>query len=569
MKKILFAAAISCSVWLTGCEDFLTAENRSAVTDKQQFSTTEGFESLVADAYANLRTIYNNVDNYNKWFNAGTDMYTTGRAGKDGSFHEYLDLNPDNGTVNTLYTECYDGIRAAYQVLYYAPGANVSEALRNKRIDEARVIAAHYYYILVNTFGGVPLIKEFIESPTTGYPRAKASDVYAWIIGELEAVVANNYLEASTAVKGGGRVSMESAKAQLAQAYLSAAWDLGDKSLFAKAAEMADQVIAGRSLETPFAALYEAAADGKYDCDDNPEFIWDVEYDYATAHNQNDGGHSWGSAYCPYLGGNEDEIKATNTGYIASLRTLHNFEKGDLRYDVTFMKELPNLNKGNKDKTSYYTWYENDKSLIGKKVIRYYSAWYETDADFEAWKALDPDNRKDTYRIPMDDTSKEPQEMTGKNMDYQTSLDYVYGGPICKKFDDAHNKSKVGSNNWHDIHVITLPEMFFVAAEAYLQDNNSTLAAARISTVRQRAGLGAVSSVTLDDILKERSCELYGMCKRWFDLRRTQKLVEYNRKYNVFVGDNAEAWVKTLRPIPQGAIDANDQLTDADQNPGY
>ncbi len=564
MKKILlFIAAISGSVMLSGCEDFLTTENRSNITDKQQFSTKEGFESLVADAYANLRTIYNDVDNYNRWFNAGTDMYTMGRGNKTDVFHEYLGLDADNGTVNTLYTECYDGIRAAYQVLHYAPAANITDELRNRRSDEARVIAAHYYYILVNTFGGVPLIKEFIQSPATGYPRVTAQETYDWIIGELESVVKNNYLEPSS--KTGGRVSMEVAKAQLAQAYLSAAWDLNKTEYFAKAAAMADQVIAGHTLEPDFAKLWKADRSG----DDNAEFIWDIEYDFTTAHNQNDGGHSWSTAFCAYLGGNEDPVKATNQVYVPSLRALHNFEKGDVRYDVTFMKELPSVAKGNKDKTSYYTWYENNESLVGHRVERYYSAWYETDADFEAWKALDPDNRKDTYRIPMDEQTKDPQTINGPAMDYKTSLEQVFGGGICKKFDDSETASKTGSDNWRDIHVITLPEMFFVAAEAYLKAGDSGKALARLNSVRNRAGLANATEITIDAILKERSCELFGLGKRWFDLRRTQKLVEYNEKYNDYVGSNASSWVKTLRPIPQGAIDANDQLSAEDQNPEY
>ncbi|MCH5334526.1 MAG: RagB/SusD family nutrient uptake outer membrane protein [Alistipes sp.] len=568
MKKLFYIAAAA--VTLASCEGFLTADNKSSVTADQQFSTLSGFESLVNDAYAVMRPIYNNVDNYNFLFQAGTDMYTLGRGNATNAFHEYLGLNPDNSTVNTFYTNCYDGIRAAYQVLYYAPNAKVTDELRNKRVDEARVIAAHYYYLLVNTFGGVPLIKKFVDAPSTGYPRAKAEDVYEWIISELEEVVSNNNLEASTATKGGGRVSMEAAKAQLAQAYLSAAWDLKNDEYFTKAAKYADEVIAGRSLTTPYADLYKTKYHvNDYSGDDDPEFIWDVEYDWSSAHNQSNGGHSWSGAYCGYLGGSEDNIKAVNTNFMASIHALESFEKGDLRYDVTFVKELPELNANNAAGTGYYTWYEGGESLVGHPVQRYYSAWYETDEDFEAWKALDPDNRANTYRIPMAEQTKEPQNMDGTNMDYQASLSLVYGGGACKKFDDAHTATKTGGNNWHDIHIINLPEMFFVAAEAYLKSNDVATAAQRISTVRERAGLSKVTTVDLDDIMKERSCELFGMGKRWFDLRRTGLLEKYNEKYNPFVGSNAAAWVKWLRPIPQGAIDANDQLSAADQNPGY
>ncbi len=46
------------------------------------------------------------------------------------------------------------------------------------------------------------------------------------------------------------------------------------------------------------------------------------------------------------------------------------------------------------------------------------------------------------------------------------------------------------------------------------------------------------------------------------DLRRTQTLVERCTKYNHEMGDKAAQYIgkKLLRPIPQAAIDANDQL---------
>ncbi len=551
---------------MTSCEDFLTAENRSSVTDVAQFSTKSGFESLVHDSYYNLRAIYTNLDRYNRCFNAGTDMYTTGRNNKGDAFHEYLSLDPDNGTIKDLYVNCYNGIRAAYQVPFYAASVakfDDPDGLKEKRVDEARVIAAHYYYILVNSFGGVPLIKEFIQTPSqNGYPRASVAEVYDWIISELEDVVSRGKLEkTSQATNGGGRVTMEVAKAVLAQAYLSAAWDLEKSEYFAKAAQYAEEVIGGRKLTTEFADLWAADRSG----DDNEEFIWDVEYDYGTAPEKVDKGNSWSAAYTCYLGAGEDPVKATNTNFVASLQALHNFVKGDKRYDVTFVKALPSVAAKNQYNTGYYTIYDESKPY---HVERYYAAWYETEGDIAAWKAVDEPNRKDAYVIPLDAKTKEPTIMDGSDMDYDDALDQVFGGPCCKKFDDAVQKSTQGSNCWRDVHIITLPEMFFVAAEAYLQAGKADLAMGCINEVRHRAGLADLTTITLDDILTERSCEQFGNSKRWFDLRRTQKLVEYNEKYNTYVKENAESWVKTLRPIPQSAIDANPALGD-DQNPGY
>lgn len=569
MKKILYSVALAacCMGTMTSCSDFLDASNKSNVTDKQTFATKEGFNSLVNDAYQHLQNVYA-APLFTSCFSAGTDMYADGRNKMNEALNTYEILTPENEDITDLYTYLYSGIRAANSVSYYAQTAQVDEKTKGQLVGEARVLAAYEYYLLVNNFGGVPIMKDFLTTTGTGYPKSSAADVYAYIISELEDVIGKNVLQASTATKGGGRISQETAKAILAKTYLSAAWDLNKQEYFSKAATLADEVIAGRRLTTPFADLWKADGSG----DDNAEFLWDVEYDLATANNTTSGGTEWSGYYCNYLGGNEDPIKATTSSYVPTLYALHCFKKGDQRYDATFMKELPDINKGNAANTGYWTWYKNGESLVGKPVTRYYSAWYETDADFEAWKAIDPANRANTYRIPMDSQSKEAQNMDGRDMEYYDNQQLVYGSSPCKKFDDSKTAKTEKNTCYRDIHIITLPEMYLVAAEAYLKAGDNPKALARLNEVHQRAGLSALTgTITIDDILDENACENFGNEARWMDLRRTQTLVTRCTKYNHEMGDKAAQYIgkKLLRPIPQAAIDANDQLTLADQNPGY
>ena len=569
MKKILYSVALAacCMGTMTSCSDFLDASNKSNVTDKQTFATKEGFNSLVNDAYQHLQNVYA-APLFTSCFSAGTDMYADARNKMNEPLNTYETLTPENTDIKNLYTYLYAGIRAANSVSYYAQTAQVDDKTKSQLVGEARVLAAYEYYLLVNNFGGVPIMKDFLTTAGTGYPKSSAEDVYAYIISELEDVIGKNVLQASTATKGGGRISQETAKAILAKTYLSAAWDLNKQEYFSKAATLADEVIAGRKLTTPYAKLWKADGSG----DDNEEFLWDVEYDLATANNTTSGGTEWSGYYCNYLGGNEDNIKATTSSYVPTLYALHCFKKGDQRYDATFMKELPDVNKGNAAGTGYWTWYKNGESLVGKPVTRYYSAWYETDADFEAWKAIDPANRANTYRIPMDSQSKEAQNMDGRDMEYYDNQQLVYGSNPCKKFDDSKTASTEKNTCYRDIHIITLPEMYLVAAEAYLKAGDNPKALARLNEVHQRAGLPALTgTVTIDDILDENACENFGNEARWMDLRRTQTLVTRCTKYNHEMGDKAAQYIgkKLLRPIPQAAIDANDQLTLADQNPGY
>lgn len=173
----------------------------------------------------------------------------------------------------------------------------------------------------------------------------------------------------------------------------------------------------------------------------------------------------------------------------------------------------------------------------------------------------------------MDEITREPQEYTPGDITYEEMVTFAYEGAPYRKFDDSNTLQYIYStrDDYRDIHIITLPEMYLVASEVYLKAGNQQNALARLNEVRRRAELDPVTSIDIDAILKERVCELFGQGSRWFDLRRTKKLVEYNNLYNTRIKGRAAQVIgeKLLRPIPQGAIDANDSMSAADQNPGY
>lgn len=149
--------------------------------------------------------------------------------------------------------------------------------------------------------------------------------------------------------------------------------------------------------------------------------------------------------------------------------------------------------------------------------------------------------------------------------------------PALTKYDDP-DLPTVGSNfGSKDVIVMRLPEMYFIAAECELQMSGGakTTATALINVIRRRAALPgqeAAMEITdaqldLDFLLDEKARELCGEHLRWFDLKRTGKLLEYVKAYNPDVPLIQAHHV--LRPIPQMFLDAITNPTEFGQNVGY
>ena len=112
MKKIfkpIIALLSGVSFLLSGCSDFLVAEDKSNLQSDVYFMTEEGFENLSTTPYYKLRAIYGVEPTM---FCSGTDMYQFGLSGYlDITLAIYTDLKPSNINVRNFYSACYDGIQ--------------------------------------------------------------------------------------------------------------------------------------------------------------------------------------------------------------------------------------------------------------------------------------------------------------------------------------------------------------------------------------------------------------------------------------------------------------------------
>lgn len=123
---------------------------------------------------------------------------------------------------------------------------------------------------------------------------------------------------------------------------------------------------------------------------------------------------------------------------------------------------------------------------------------------------------------------------------------------------NAAMRSGKWNNQFGNVGIIRLAEMYLIRAECNARLNTSTgaTAVADYNRTRIRAGLAAATTVTVDQILLERRLELAHEGFRVHDLKRTkQKVGNFN-----FDAD------KLVFPIPFREIEANSNLQ---QNPGY
>lgn len=609
MKKYVYksiAMLFAAGAIMSSCSDFLDAENKTAagVEADEYFGKTPN--ELLVTVYSNLKSLVTQVDIHDQ----GTDLFFNTRGHAAGSFNDYS-LTPENGTVQSYYSQCYNVIRLANGVIEYA-GAESTEAY------EARFIRGYAYYLLTQQFGAVPYITSYINSAEREYPRTPLEDVYSSVIEDLNDLYTNSSLAAQEHT---GHASKQAVAALLAKVCLAAGWDVqttlqsaeqgtytvNSTEYFSLAASWAEKAINGVQLTMSFADKWSPYKEG------NAEEIWSVQYDRASYPGDvSSGGHSLQNTYGGYFGNvTEFGLKYTNSDNQPTAKAIMLFDKNDLRYEGTFMTTYYNSSKDGSSAadwgtSGYFAYYNLDANKLASQPIalKFYhpaTTQAEVEADLKAHQAqfanytnrakvqkavrLDDNNNVLVYTFKEDGTFTAPTKTTYAEYMEQTD---AFGS--VKKFDDPESPQLTGSCDYRDVVIFHVSDMYLVAAEAYLMAGDATKSLAKLNAVRNRAGLASLNSFgeyqpeystsatftikDIDVILDERARELYAERQRWTDLRRTKQLIRYNVEFNNYVASaadmaNVAGEYKWLRPIPQEEISSNTGINNEDQNPGY
>lgn len=535
MKKILvYLFTIIC---FNSCSDFIEEDNLSNANADEYYRTASGFNALINANYAQLKEIYGN-DAY--VFEAGTDLCAvgSGRGTEPEGLSRYSQLNPSSdGGIEELYASCYKAIQVANTAIHYS---TLTEQNTNipRFVGEVKYLRANAYFLLVQTFGGVGIVTEYFTSPQLTFNRNSAQEVYNLIISDL-----NDALNTVGTGTYTGRVTKRAVQHLLAKVYLTRAYEsFGSTTDFATAAAYADDAIASQNLTIPFATLWAPGNEM------NAETIFSVQYSPGAAStNPTQLGHKQANWYSSYLGGPEVAGSAGWRSYnlLPTQFALSLYTQEDQRFKATFMVEAL---------WRYYGHFDGNNPT--GKTRFYYAPQWATPSEITAYIASHPG------------VQVRPWGTYGAGVvssDYQTIP--------TKKFDDP--KAPYATNakvSTRDIILSRLGETYLIAAEAYL-NTNPAIGLQRLNAVRTRAGITTpLTSYDIDTVLDERARELFGEYHRWFDLKRTNKLVERASLHNYLInasnfnGSNGE--LKILRPIPQSAIDLN-KNKDFSQNPAY
>ncbi|WP_080055814.1 RagB/SusD family nutrient uptake outer membrane protein [Spirosoma aerolatum] len=546
MKSYLkYIPVVALAASFFSCEKQLQEYNPAGSTAQSLFTTPEGIEAGVNGLYTYNRYFYGKEEG-EALMEMGTDIWTNaanaGNSGSNGVFPQpplmtYQGLTTDNVWVKTrMWQQCFAAINLANNVLKYLPTSGAT-ATRQKELEgQARFMRAWYYYHLVESFGPVPLLLQPTETIETTATRTPVDAVYEQIMTDLQLAVTSIPVTTTDY----GRITRPAAEAFLAKVYLT-------RGKHQEASNYAKKVIMGYTYK-----LLPSYADlWKITNQQNSEILWAVNYSSNLTFNAGSNvNHTlFLMEYNTQPGMKRDVANGfPNVRYMPTLFLLNLFnEQNDARYDASFKS----------------VWYANETDATKRPAGMNLGDTAVLTTKYPVTTAF---RQSKKYRIyDVNDVYK--ADGTPNDRFHYVSL---------RKFDDPTRATDATTESSRDAYILRLGEVYLLAAEAQLNLGKKDSAAYYLNEIRTRAAQPGkqaamritAADVTLDFILDERARELAGEQVRWFDLKRTNKLVERVRKYNPDAGKYIQDF-HVVRPIPQSEIDAVTSKGDFKQNPGY
>jgi starch-binding outer membrane protein, SusD/RagB family len=591
----------------TSCEDFLKEESISNQLADSYYSTEAGFEDLVKSCYPLLRDVTGQLS-AQRLTMIGTDIFGGGVG--------YDEATAEPGDPMNVYSEAFDAadpdVELMWDLLYKEIGRTNTvisraegveyrdEALKVIRVGEAKFLRALCFFHAVQQWGDVPMPLEETLGADKEVIRVPSSEVYAQILQDLtdaEAVLPSSATDYGRATKG-------ATEFLLAKVYLTRAWNYnnslgGSSADFDKAREYADKVIAAYPLVNEYKNLFPLHSENPltetFPSQDakNSEVVFAVQYSsdvltYGSDISVPSSLSLEGNNLHSIFGGGAEDIPGSlgrSSDYNRHLGKLNTnpamyrlFDPvNDSRYDHNFVEALFAL----QDAGDFIVNESTTIDIAQGDTVVYFRAWNDP-ADLSE-KGIDVGGTKMYAVINQDETglvgnspyhSKNKTPMMWKFWEpgipygdafgtfdfvmFRSADAYLMAAEAIVK--GASNGSMGSAENYYNAIVDRAVGAGTVPMCAATPEDLASM-----ETVSYRANAG---SLDIDMILDERAREFMGESMRWYDLKRTGKLIERTNRMNPWTGAKGKLAEKHyLRPIPLHELDRSS--SDVAQNTGY
>ena len=531
MKKILKYTVLAAVIAFasTSCSDFLDRPSEDRFTTGDYYKNDEQMEQAVNYIYGSpwydiIRFYIYGSETMCGNVYQGNNAYSTLTV--NGTDQDLKNMSYSLWAVNAQCNTVINNIRNA--------DTQASQAAKNKAIGEALAWKAMAYFLLVRTFGDVPIIHDntevIKEASYNEQHKVQKADVYEYIVMTLEKAM--ELLPKDPNIGKYNRVDYYAAEGLLSKVYLAKAGVSGslDQGDLAKARDYAKDVIdnSGRSLTPVYSDIFRLSPKVFQATGENLfSWQWSSTTGIWTAQNsiQSDVGITGFSEFGDLWGGWKGvSIDLQDAFGVSALDNPEQRKDTDDRRQATMMMfgdQYPYFwqDKGGFD--FYRFFFDKD----------YYPTGLSGNASGGAWQSETGANYC--------------KHLFGCGSDHQSALGVSAGNMLYQL----------------PTHILRLADIYLVYAEACVLTGDSASALTYVNKVRERAHATPLTSCTFDDVWKERRLELALEGDRWYDFvrrsyydvnaciaelkaqRRSGWSGDFKTVYKKFVQDDAENYV--------------------------
>ncbi|WP_294282539.1 RagB/SusD family nutrient uptake outer membrane protein [uncultured Chryseobacterium sp.] len=275
-KNIILLSILSLTFFNQSCSnDYLDTEPTQQIALQDllnEYNNNQGAESFVTSIYA--KYLDWNISSF-AWI--GVSSITSddadkgsspGDTGSDKDVLDALTFSSTSPSFQEIWEGNYQAINRANQALKYIPLLDKADtSLKNRLIGEAKFLRAFSYFILVRSYGDIPLVNKVYENSeedrTMVFTRRSKADIYAFIESDLQAAIAALPDKSAYTGSNAGRASKGAAHALLAKVFLY-------EKKWQQVVDQCDQVV-GYSLTPNFQDIYKVSGEN------NAESVFEIQ----------------------------------------------------------------------------------------------------------------------------------------------------------------------------------------------------------------------------------------------------------------------------------------------------